>query len=94
MDIEDVDIEDGVEVDPLGPLKELNGYVTIAVMALETASSKAGVWDSMESSPGLDRSPEARRVCDAMREADRALETASQAIEDYLAHKERGCAEK
>lgn len=87
---EDEDEDVGLEVDPLGLLKELGEYVTDAIMTLETASSEAGVWDSVESSPGLDRSPEARRVCDAMCEVDRALEAGSQAIKDYIAHKERG----
>jgi hypothetical protein len=86
MDYEDVDVGGG----PLGPLKELDERVLDALASLWRMSTNAGVWDSAESSPGLDRSPEARRVCDAMREADRALEGASQAIEDYLAHKERG----
>lgn len=87
---EDEDEDVGLEVDPLGLLKELDEYVISALTSLWTMTTDAGVWDSVESSPGLDRSPEARRVCDAMREADRALETASQAIKDYLAHKERG----
>ena len=83
-----------VEVDPLGPLKELDECVLDALVSLWRMTNNAGVWDSLESSPGLDRSPEARRVCDAVREANRALEAASQAIEDYLVHKERGCSEE
>lgn len=48
---EDEDGDVGLEVDPLGLLKELGEYVTDAIMTLETAS---------------------------------------QAIKDYIAHKERG----
>lgn len=90
MDYEDVD----VGMDPLGPLKELDERVLDALASLWKMATDAGVWDSAKSSPGLDSSPEARRVCDAMREADRALEGASQAVEDYLAYKERGCSEE